>query len=48
MAALASYSDEELALLLDFLRRGRDAGASALAELNAAPAPAKPKPRKRS
>jgi DNA-binding MarR family transcriptional regulator len=49
MAALASYRDEELALLLGFLRRGRDAASAALAELNAMPSTAAPpKPRKSS
>jgi hypothetical protein len=48
MATLAPYSEAELALLLDFLRRARDAGSAALAELTAAPAPDEVRPRKRS
>jgi DNA-binding MarR family transcriptional regulator len=48
MGALAPYGEAELTLLLDFLRRGRDAGSAALAELNAMPAPAEPKRRRRA
>jgi DNA-binding MarR family transcriptional regulator len=35
MAALSSYRDDELALLLDFLRRARSASLAAMAELRA-------------
>jgi DNA-binding MarR family transcriptional regulator len=47
MAVLASYRDEELALLLGFLTRARDAALTAMSELRALPEPrSKPKPRK--
>jgi DNA-binding MarR family transcriptional regulator len=42
MAALSDYNDKELALLLDFLVRGRDAAVAAMSELRAqAKSPAK-------
>jgi DNA-binding MarR family transcriptional regulator len=48
MAALSRYRDDELALLLDFLTRARDASLAAMVELCALPVPpAKPKPRSR-
>ncbi len=43
MAALSGYGEEELALLLDFLRRAREAGSAAMAELNAEPKRATPR-----
>jgi DNA-binding MarR family transcriptional regulator len=47
MAVLSSYGDDELALLLDFLTRARDASLAAMSELRALPEPrSKPKPRK--
>jgi DNA-binding MarR family transcriptional regulator len=47
MAVLSSYRDDELALLLDFLTRARDAALTAMSELRALPEPrSKPKPRK--
>ena len=46
MAVLAGYRDEELALLLSFLTRARDAALTAMAELRSLPEPRKPKPRK--
>ena len=47
MGVLSSYRDEELALLLAFLTRARDAALAAMAELRALPEPrSKPKPRK--
>ncbi len=39
MAMLSSYSDDELALLLDFLTRARDAALAAMAELQTAVVP---------
>jgi DNA-binding MarR family transcriptional regulator len=38
MAVLANYSDDELALLLDFLTRAREAALNAMSELQALPA----------
>ncbi|HLH11069.1 MAG TPA: MarR family transcriptional regulator [Methylovirgula sp.] len=38
IASLSSYSDKELALLLDFLQRARDASLAAMAELGSLPA----------
>jgi DNA-binding MarR family transcriptional regulator len=47
MAVLSTYRDDELALLLDFLTRARDAALTAMSELRALPEPrSKPKPRK--
>jgi DNA-binding MarR family transcriptional regulator len=47
MAVLSSYRDDELALLLDFLTRARDAALNAMSELRALPEPrSKSKPRK--
>jgi DNA-binding MarR family transcriptional regulator len=47
MAVLASYRDEDLALLLGFLTQARDAALTAMSELRALPEPrSKPKPRK--
>jgi DNA-binding MarR family transcriptional regulator len=47
MAVLASYRDEELALLLGFLTRAREAALTAMSELRALPEPrSKSKPRK--
>jgi DNA-binding MarR family transcriptional regulator len=47
MAVLSSYGDDQLALLLDFLTRARDAALTAMSELRALPEPrSKPKPRK--
>ncbi|MFI4935599.1 MAG: MarR family winged helix-turn-helix transcriptional regulator [Caulobacterales bacterium] len=49
MAALADYSNSELALLLGFLTRAREAALAAMAELRARDAPApkrQPKPRR--
>jgi len=47
-AAFADYRDEELALLLGFLHRAREAALTAMAEVRTMPIPAKPrKPRKR-
>ncbi len=47
MAVLASFRDEELALLLDFLTKARDAALTAMAELRVLPEPRpRPKPRK--
>src|SRR5262245_6334425 len=47
MAVLSTYRDEELALLLDFFTRARDAALTAMSELRALPEPqSKPKPRK--
>ncbi len=40
MAALSRYRDDELALLLDFLTRARDAALTAMVELRALPDPA--------
>ena len=37
MGVLSSYRDDELALLLDFLTRARDAALTAMAELRALP-----------
>jgi DNA-binding MarR family transcriptional regulator len=42
MAALAPYGEAELALLLDFMRRARDAASAAMAELQAMPEPEAP------
>jgi DNA-binding MarR family transcriptional regulator len=39
MGVLSSYRDDELALLLDFLTRARDAALTAMAELRALPEP---------
>jgi DNA-binding MarR family transcriptional regulator len=47
MAVLASYRDDQLALLLDFLARTRNAALTAMSELRALPEPrSKPKARK--
>jgi DNA-binding MarR family transcriptional regulator len=47
MAVLSNYSDDELALLLDFLTRARDAALNAMSELHALPKPvSKPQRRK--
>src|SRR5262245_58998907 len=47
MAVLSRYGDDELALLLDFLTRARDAAVAAMADLRALPEPrSKPKARK--
>lgn len=47
MAVLSSYREDELALLLDFLTRARDAALAALSELRALPEHrSRPKPRK--
>jgi hypothetical protein len=43
MAALSRYKDGELALLLDFLNRARDAALVAMAELRTLAAPPRPK-----
>jgi DNA-binding MarR family transcriptional regulator len=40
MAVLSNYNDDELALLLDFLTRARDAALNAMSELHALPEPA--------
>jgi DNA-binding MarR family transcriptional regulator len=45
MAALSRYRDDELALLLDFLMRAREASLTAIAELRALPV-RPPKPRR--
>jgi hypothetical protein len=39
MAVLSKYRDDELALLLDFLTRARDAALTAMSELRALPGP---------
>lgn len=47
MAALSTYRDDELALLLDFLTRARDAALTAMSELHGLPEPGPaPKPPK--
>ena len=47
MAVLSSYREDELALLLDFLTRARDAALAAMSELRALPGHrSTPKPRK--
>jgi len=47
MAVLSKYSDDELALLLDFLTRARDAALNAMSELQALPEPvSRPQQRK--
>jgi DNA-binding MarR family transcriptional regulator len=43
MAVLSNYSDDELALLLGFLTRARDAALNAMSELHAFPPPASKK-----
>jgi DNA-binding MarR family transcriptional regulator len=49
MAALSRYRDDELALLLDFLTRARDASLAAMAELRSlAPPQPRRKPRRRA
>jgi hypothetical protein len=42
MAVLSKYRDNELALLLDFLTRARDAALIAMSELRALPGPDAP------
>jgi hypothetical protein len=47
MGVLSSYRDDELALLLDFLTRARDAALTAMSELRALPEPRSKKPKLR-
>jgi DNA-binding MarR family transcriptional regulator len=42
MAFLSTYGDDQLALLLDFLTKARDAALTAMSELHALPPPRKP------